>query len=388
MNWAANMDHSQTSSIADGLDGRTPTERFPADYTQSRSAFAEACAQAELVATSYPHPLPGPRGLPLAADVVRVGPDDASRLLVLTSGVHGPELMAGSACQSFWLRSAAAAGGHGRADEHRLPPDTAVLLVHAINPWGAAQLRRNNEDNVDLCRNWVDFGAQRPSHAAYELLHGAVIANPADAKATALADETLSQYSRSHGGPALYGALMAGQYMHADGLGFGGFGPTWSRQTMEQVLRSHARGARQVCMVDYHTGVGPYGYGSIVALQTGASLARARRAFGAWVIAPNEADRPADFVPVTGHTTPGYEHLLSGAEVTAVVLEFGTHAAAQMLELLLLDHRLTVSGADAAATREQLLRFFLPQDAWWREAVVQRSDQVIRQALRFLEGQT
>ena len=358
-----------------------PSRPFPADFASARAQFLEACGAAGLAVQTHVHPLAGPDGSPLSTDVVRIGPVSASRCLVLTSGAHGPELMAASACQVEWLRT----GG-----PRKLPRDTAVVLVHAINPWGTAHRRRNTEDNVDFCRNWIDFAQPLPGSDAYGPLHAAVTVDPADAQAVAAADAALERYREAHGTPALYGALMAGQYRHADGLGFGGTGPTWSRRTMEAILGEHAGRARRVCLVDYHTGVGPYGYGSIVALQVDEALARARKAFGGWVIAPNEAGRPADFVPVTGHTTPGYEHALAHAEVLAVVLEFGTQAPGRMLELLLADHRQTFARhPDAAALREARQRveaFFLPTDPHWQQAVRERSAQVIRQAFDHLES--
>lgn len=357
-----------------------PSHPFPRDYGSARAQFLEACQAAGLAVQTYAHPLAAPDGSALATDVVRIGPASASRCLVLTSGAHGPELMAGSACQAGWLHS---------AGPRALPHDTAVVLVHAINPWGTAHRRRNTEDNVDFCRNWVDFAQVLPGNDAYGPLHAAVTVDPADARAVVEADAALDRYRAAHGTPALYGALMAGQYRHADGLGFGGTGPTWSRHTMEAILGEQAGRARRVCLVDYHTGVGPYGYGSIVALQVDEALARARKAFGGWVIAPNEAGRPADFVPVTGHTTPGYEHALAHAEVLAVVLEFGTHPPGRMLELLLADHRQTFARRpDATAlheARQHVEAFFLPTDAHWQQAVCERSAQVIRQAFDYLE---
>ena len=38
-----------------------------------------------------------------------------------------------------------------------LPPRSARYFIHALNPFGFAWLRRVNEDNVDLNRNFQDF---------------------------------------------------------------------------------------------------------------------------------------------------------------------------------------------------------------------------------------
>ena len=36
-----------------------------------------------------------------------------------------------------------------------LPEDAALILVHVVNPYGMAWLRRFNEENVDLNRNFL-----------------------------------------------------------------------------------------------------------------------------------------------------------------------------------------------------------------------------------------
>lgn len=77
-------------------------------------------------------------------------------MLALQSATHGVEGFAGSACILDLLRTGAA---------RELPPDTALLLVHAINPWGFAWIRRTTAEGVDLNRNFVDFsGPLREDH--------------------------------------------------------------------------------------------------------------------------------------------------------------------------------------------------------------------------------
>jgi len=355
-----------------------PTDTlFSADYATARRKFLAACALRGLAPEVHGHPLAGAQGEALATDVVRIGPADAQRVLVLTSGVHGVELFAGSGCQIDWLLTQS-------SDD--LPPDTAVVLVHAINPWGASWLRRYTEENVDLCRNFIDHAQAPPSHK-YAPLHAAIALDPGDASAVAAGDALLADFARVHGSEALYNALMAGQYSFAQGMGFGGQAPTWSRLTIEAVLRRHGASAREVCLVDYHTGLGPYGYGSLVALQQGEALARMREVFGEWVVAVHESGAPEDFAPVTGHSTPGYERALPQARVTAAVLEFGTARPQRMLELLVRDQREWATGigrTQLSDTRRALLRFFYPGEPAWQRSLVDQSRQVIANALRWL----
>lgn len=349
---------------------------FAPDYGAAREKFLAACRLCDLPVESWRHPLNGADGAPLFTDVARIGPRSARHVLVLTSGVHGPELMAGSGCQVGWLL---------RTGGKALPPDTAAVLVHAINPWGAAHLRRYTDGNVDLCRNYVDFSQDQGCAQGYEALHPAVVVDPRDTQAVIAADAVLARFQQEHGTPALYAALMAGQYRYPDGMGYGGAGPDWSRVTMERILQEHAGTAERVSLVDYHTGLGAYSYGCVVALQNGAALERVRRVFGEWVLAPLSTTRVEDKVPVTGHTTPGYERILPQARVMALVLEYGTYSQELMLELLLADHRQTFGAARSGhvntEARQGLLRFFYPDDARWKRAVFERSQQVVAQAV-------
>ena len=70
----------------------------------------------------------------------------------MVSGTHGVEGFCGSGAQIDWLR---------RGEAASLPVDVAALMVHAVNPYGFAWLRRVTEENIDLNRNWIDFTSNR-----------------------------------------------------------------------------------------------------------------------------------------------------------------------------------------------------------------------------------
>ena len=44
----------------------------------------------------------------------------------------------------------------------------AVLYIHALNPYGFSWWRRTTHENVDLNRNFRDFGAPLPRNEAYD----------------------------------------------------------------------------------------------------------------------------------------------------------------------------------------------------------------------------
>jgi hypothetical protein len=356
---------------------RSIEEYFARSYGAARLKFRAACQAAGLDVESHTHPAQDAGGNEFGTDVARLGPENADKLLVLLSGMHGPELMCGSGCHTGLLREQRFAA---------MPDDTAVLFIHAINPWGAAHLRRTNEDNIDLARNFLNFDAPLPSNDAYRLVHNAFVPGKV-AGGSGQAMAFIGKLVGEHGMPKVLEAVMGGQYEKPDGFSFGGTAPAWSNRTLTSVLRKHGGGARRVVGLDYHSGLGPYGYGSAVVMHTGEALARARRFFGGWVEAPRarDAGKNDEFYVVQGHTADGFAGALPDTELTLVTLEFGTFAPERNLKSLIDDHWLSVCGeGDDAVVKREVLETHCPDDPEWRYAVWTRSEQAVRQALNCL----
>ncbi len=354
---------------------------FSEDYVTSRAKFIAACRAIGVEPQRWINPASSIDDIELSTEVALIGDPAARKLLVLVSGVHGVEALCGSACQTGLLAEPGALS---------LPPDTALLLVHAINCWGAANLRRNNEDNVDLCRNFMEFGKPLPSRASYEEIHAALNCPELTGPLRQASDDFLAAFRRERGMATYIEAIMGGQYQHPDGFSFGGQSAVWSNRTITAILAQHAAHARHVCVVEYHTGLGPYAYGTAVTMHDGADLERARAWYGDWILAPNhkEPGAPEEFYRVHGHSTEGYLRILPDAAVTSVVLEYGTYPPTRTLPAMMADHWLTHHG-DAASTlgrqiRQRLLDLHYPKDPDWRQAIWDRSQQVIAQSLRGL----
>lgn len=354
---------------------------FAHDYTAARTLFLKAAEQGGHAVHSIAHPLVGPDGERLATDVLRIGPAQASRCLVLISGMHGPELYCGSGVQSALL---------GLGLLANLPPDLAVVFVHAINPWGSAHVRRVTENNVDPCRNFMDFSQALPVNADYDRLHQHLGFDSQPGMEGEEARMALDALRVEMGSGRYQAALMRGQYVRPDGFSYGGTAPEWTNRTITEILQNQAGRASKVAAIDFHSGVGPWGYGLSVVVHKGEVLERARRWYGNWVLAPN--DQGADAYPVTGHSCEGYERALPDCEVTAMVLEFGTYPPDRFASAMTSDHWLTFHGDKAspekrAAIKAELSTLFNPDDAEWRAAVWDRSRQAIRQAIAGLVQQ-
>ena len=227
------------------------TNYFSNTFEQARSRFVDAVQKAQGSLQSHPHAGRGPDGGTLSTEVAWFGPADASQVFVTVSGTHGVEGFFGSATQAAWVE---------RREFDRLPADTAALMIHAINPYGFAWLRRTNEDNVDLNRNWLDFTQPLPVNADYNELADDLCPADWSADSQKKTGARIMAWIQAHGAAAYQQAVSGGQWQHPRGLFYGGTGPSWSRRTMTEILQSRLARARRVTLLDFHTGLGPSGY--------------------------------------------------------------------------------------------------------------------------------
>lgn len=347
---------------------------FHRDWSAANRAFLDCCARHGLAVKHYPHPLLGPDGEALETVAAWAGPKNAKQLLVLVSGTHGLEGLAGSGCQLHWIERGGIAA---------LPPGTAALLIHIINPWGCAWSRRQTEQNVDLNRNFCDFTRGLPQNAHYEELHQALLTRDRAAGARAIA-----AFQASHSEAEFATALFKGQYGHPDGVGFGGQEPTWSNRTLRQILEDHRKDVERAIAIDFHTGLGDYGTGLIlsVAEPDSPSVEAAARLFGDELIRVNAADSSLPY-KVQGDLCSAIE-LAIGGETLAIALEFGTFEVSGLLGLQIEDCWLYNQGdpvsVQGQTIRAELRHFFYPDEVGWRQRIVQRAEQVIRKSLRHL----
>jgi len=350
---------------------------FASDYAQARAKFRGACATLGIATESYRNPNPGPAGEELATDVAWIGPSDARFVVGVISGTHGVEGFCGSGGQIDWLLNGGSAA---------LPRDTAMLLIHAVNPYGWAWLSRTTEENVDLNRNWVDFTAKLPENSGYEDLAAHVVPPELEGPARAPADAAIAAWRATRSEEQWFRAVSSGQYRHPLGLFFGGAAPTWARRTTEAIIARHRLTTRAaVAIIDMHTGLGPYGYGEPISHMPEGSLARERvlRIWGESVTEPARGTSVSTLR--TGLSAFGWRNLL-GERLAFVTFEFGTFTKNQVLDALRGDcwarqRGLNWSDETQARARAATRRAFYPDTESWRELVLFRSRQGIRQAI-------
>jgi hypothetical protein len=355
---------------------------FSADYGDARGKFRDAAQGAGARVESRVNDASrGPAGEELATDVAWLGPADAARVLVTISGTHGAEGFAGAGIQT---------GSFGSGVARELPADTALLAIHAINPYGFAWMRRVTEGNVDLNRNFVAHDRPLPDNAGYVALADAICPKAWTESSRAQAQARLDAYASRHGAAALQQAISGGQYSHPDGVFYGGRAPSWSRRTLLAIAAALLARARHIALIDYHTGLGPYGHGERIVIhrQGSAALARARDWYGPDIT--STALGTSTSSDVVGDGLTGLEHALGHAEITGMALEYGVRPFLETLDALRADNWLHAHGkVDSAAGREikATMRAAFYGDADdWKDAVFAQGVEAQRRAVRGLQG--
>ncbi len=356
---------------------------FSTDYASAREKFNGACAFAGIAPRSYENPATGPNGLALTTDVARFGPADASKLLILVSGVHGIEGLAGCGCQAAWI-----AQGLYRD----LPEGVAVLVIHAINCYGMAHILYTTEGNVDLNQNFPDFDAELPANPAYEDIHDALCCPELEGPRRDQANAFLAEYRKIKGEGAFLEALWYGQHTHPDGLSFSGTEPTWSHRTTLEILAEFAADVEHVCLIDTHTGAGKYGYGTVftTAEQGDAALERARSWFGPslqspWACEEEDSESNNPFPKPAGYLQTGFVRALPQAEVLGIGMELETYSNEQLMPSWLANHWLTFHGDVASVLgrkiKREVLAGFYPGTRDWTDMIYPRWQQIVGQAM-------
>jgi hypothetical protein len=342
-----------------------PFNGFATTYAEARSAWLRAVAGRGGRVGGMRHPGAGPGGEALWLDLACFGNEDAENVFVIACGTHGIEGYAGSAVQTAWLH----ANGPGQ-----LPAGTAIVLLHAINPWGFAHGQRVTENNVDLNRNFIGFESPPARNRGYAELHPHLMIDAWSEAELARAFDAMDTYRARYGEQAFSDAFNGGQYDQSNGLFYGGRQPEWSNLALRQLLPSALRKARRCVLVDLHTGIGPYGLPFFISLDPTGSPAR-QRACDVW------GPKTLNGVGSTHKAMASYRGVLIDAvaamlpdcEVSAVVIEFGTHERRRMQRAHLALAWMRRQHGETAALQQARAEYreaFIPSDPTWRTSVL------------------
>lgn len=339
---------------------------FSPDYFTARDRFRAAARQAGGRLDSLPIDAKGPEGQELSVDIAWFGAKQPRRALVHSSGLHGVEGFAGSAIQIQLLNQLAAPVA-----------DTAVILVHILNPYGMAWLRRTNENNVDLNRNFKGDEKYEGAPPAYSTVDSFL--NPQSPPASDFYYARAASLILRYGVSTLKQSIVGGQYEYSKGLFFGGKRLEQGPAQYESFLVSQLASVERLTVIDVHTGLGKFSEDSL--LVDAKDYARFRSVFGKRVVALQPDAGPA--YRVSGGLESMVFRRFAKIDPCFVCQEFGTYPGIKVLRALRDENRWHHYGRGSMThpVKLTLKKTFSPDDAYWRQTVLRRGQELFVQAL-------
>ncbi len=349
---------------------------FSADYRTARARFRDAAERLGWACDAYPTGSAGPEGEALTIDVAASSPQ-ATRVLVISSGLHGVEGFLGSAIQLALL------------DRWRRQPGPPAglrcVMLHALNPYGFAWSRRCDADNIDPNRNFLlDSVEYRGSAEAYARLDGLLNPRRAPSRWDLFYLRACWALAR-HRRPALKDAVVAGQYDFPAGLFFGGSGPSRTRRILEQHLRSWIGAATSVVHLDLHTGLGAWG---TYRLLTDDTLSPEQRDWIARTFGPEaheEGDSRGSAYQARGSLGRWCRAQHFAPEYLLAFAEFGTYGNLRVLAGLRAENQAHYWGQaqdrGTLSAKARLRELFCPASAQWRTRALAQGTELVEKAI-------
>jgi hypothetical protein len=352
---------------------------FAPDYVTARQRFLDGCEKADAELTTLTLSVRGPSDERLSIDVAYLGPENPRRLLIHTSGVHGVEGFPGSAVQVRILERWA-------EGELEIPAGCGLLVAHSINPYGFAWLRRVNEDNADLNRNFLPpgeayVGEPERYHELDQLL------NPRSHKSAFDFFALKAAWVMYRMGfNVAKQAIAEGQYERPKAMQFGGSklceGPKLWLDHLSRVLPKCGRAV----WLDFHTGLGPFGVDSLLI-----SNEEGDEAFASLAARYGETVQSLDpdagvAYRIRGGMLAGVSVRWPGVDWTLITQEFGTLKLVAVLEALRAENRMTQwSGIEErkklnAVERKRLVEVFSPNSVKWQGMIMARGQALVDDA--------
>ena len=347
-----------------------PEDLFSLDYVSARERFRAAADASRAERVSLELAERGPDGKPLTIDIAWCGDRAARRVLLHTSGLHGVEAFAGSAVQLAALKELSAP-----------PPDCALVLVHVLNPYGMAWLRRVNENNVDLNRNFLAEGAGRRERSTlYDRLDA--LLNPPGPPVYDFFTWRLLGHAARHGPRTLRQAIAEGQYRYPRGLFFGGDhlepGPAsyldWLGRSLHQ--------ADYLFVLDLHAGLGRQAE-TLLMLEPGVGVTPASELGAVFGQRLTElASDPSRPYRVSGGMGTALHRVLPRTRIDFVLQELGTYGPLSVLSAMRDENRWHHYGTGGLEhpSKRALLEAFCPHSPTWRRQALDKGMRTLRAA--------
>ena len=303
---------------------------------------------------------------------------ERTNLILLTTGVHGMEGYIGSVMLDVFF---------AEIYPTLNTENTGILIVANVNPYGMKYMRRYNENNVDLNRNFIEDwdNFDRSSNTEYPKVDKFL--QPEGKMGNAFWHEvgfylSLAKEAIFTGADTISDALLTGQYEYPEGVYYGGDGDEKSTTYLKGVFRECLDSEYEnIVHVDIHSGYGPR-YNMVIfnSVQDETTEAEAVEMFGYDYIIAVDSE---EFYPTFGDTTDYFYRLKNGMEsdkdLYSTCFEFGTIGDSFFDSILSLKYTVdenrqhwypTENKITEAVVRENYYELFYPTETEWREKTV------------------
>ena len=351
------------------------TSFFSNDYSEARERFLSSASAVDAEISSYPIDYASDIGLNV--DVAVIGPDSA-RTTIVSSGVHGVEGFVGSAIQLSLM---------DQLKTNRFEDQTRFVLIHGLNPYGFAYLRRFDENGIDLNRNFLsETESFTGASKAYRELNAFLNPQSPPAALEPFLMKALWLIWKN-GLQTMKEAVARGQYEFPSGLFFGGKRPSESNRIVHDHVRRWIGRARSVLHFDIHSGLGSFGEYKLLLNENDASPEYQWYAdtFGVEHV-ESVAEPEGTAYKVSGMFCDWLQQFLSDLDYRSVGVEFGTYNVIRVLASIRAENRAHHYDHEGSATfrraKDELLECFCPKSLVWRQRVVRAGINVILQGVK------
>ena len=353
---------------------------FSSTYEEAKRRFVMAAARVGARMSSYPIEIEGAAGEELTIDVAILGPTEAPAL-VSSSGVHGAEGFLGSAIQLAQLHEL----------DGEVSDDVRWVFIHAVNPFGFSRIRRFNEENVDLNRNFLSDDSQYTGASAdYDRLNDFLNPTTPPSRMEPFRVKAVWNIAR-YGMKSLKQSIAQGQYDYPRGIFYGGSGPSRAFHVIHENAANWIGQAKQVLHVDFHSGLGDFGdYKLLLAERTGSDQCQwSERVFGKDVVEAT-GDSAGTAYRASGPLGEWLQGHFSDREYRFVTAEFGTYGPVRVLASIRAENRAHHYGEETSQVfwnaKQELLECFCPADPVWRRKVITSGLDILAQGARGLSS--
>ena len=367
---------------------------FPETYHSSRSYFID---QLEVIKSYWPDAVLKRHIIDpeedLSIDWIDADPArEKGKLFLITTGLHGVEGYVGAAMMDLFIKEFIPL-----IDSEQV----SIILVHALNPWGMAQKRRFNANNVDLNRNYMSSDDEFEVVFNPNYLKLDQVLNPQKPLAPfwrqdpAFLINVLRNIIR-YGVLSLREAVLLGQQSNPAGLYFSGREyqkeTIWFRNFVPDLFTHY----QHTVHLDMHTGYGPSDQMSIVISPSeGRSSQEVMKDYDYPLVF--KAD-PEQFYEMQGDMVDWiYQYQKTNfpdVRLFSAACEFGTRGAGVIKEALSLRTMIYINQADQQGStserveqriHDQFVEMFFPSSHAWRKKAIADCRQAYQGILK-IEG--